>query len=78
MEHCPHGNLREFLHSSRNFYDINHEVMIPDDLFQAIGPKTLMYFAWQITKGMTFLISRKVSFKQHFSYDELSRVVEML
>ncbi len=78
MEHCPHGNLREFLHSSRNFYDINQDVMIPDDLFQAIGPKTLMYFAWQITKGMTFLISRKVNFKQHFSHDELSRIVEML
>ncbi len=64
MEHCPYGNLREFLRSSRNFYDVNQEVMIPDDLFQAIGPKTLMYFAWQITKGMTFLISRKVGFNR--------------
>jgi hypothetical protein len=38
---------------------VDEEALIPDP-GQAIGPKTLMYFAWQITKGMTFLISRKV------------------
>ncbi|CAB4030749.1 partial, partial [Paramuricea clavata] len=59
MEYCPHGNLREFLQSSRNIYNVDEEALIPDP-DQAIGPKTLLYFAWQITKGMTFLISRKV------------------
>jgi hypothetical protein len=33
------------------------------DFSQVIGPKNLMYLAWQISKGMTFLISRKV--RQH-------------
>ena len=61
MEYCTNGNLRQFLRNNRSFYDEHNAVMIPDDLFQAIGPATLMYFAWQITKGMEFLISRKVT-----------------
>ena len=61
MEYCPHGNLRNFLRSSRNFYDVDGEALIPDPC-QFIGPKTLIYFAWQITRGMTFLTSRKVSY----------------
>jgi hypothetical protein len=63
MEYFPNGNLREFLRSSRNIYDVDADSLIPDP-GQAIGPKTLVYFAWQVTKGMTFLISRKVSFNQ--------------
>jgi hypothetical protein len=30
------------------------------DISEAFGPKDLIYMAWQIAKGMTFLISRKV------------------
>ncbi|CAB4019700.1 vascular endothelial growth factor receptor 2-like, partial [Paramuricea clavata] len=58
MEYCSNGNLREFLRSSRNIYDLDEDSLIPDP-GQAIGPKTLVHFAWQVTKGMTFLISRK-------------------
>ena len=59
MEYCPHGNLRNFLRSSREFYDIDEETLIPDS-YQLFGPKCLMYFAWQIANGLTFLTSRKV------------------
>ena len=59
LEYCPHGNLLNFLRSSRNFYDVDEEILIPD-CYKLIGPKSLMYFAWQIAKGLTFLISRKV------------------
>ena len=62
MEYCPNGNLRDFLRSSRRFYDVNEDSLVPDP-WQTMGPKTLMYFAWQISKGMAFLISRKVSFE---------------
>ena len=61
MEYCPNGNLRNFVRSSRRFYDVNEETLIPEP-WRTMGPKTLMYFAFQISKGMTFLISRKVSF----------------
>ena len=59
MEYCPNGNLREFLRSSRNHYSIEEETLMTD-LSQVFGPKNLIYLAWQIAKGMTFLISRKV------------------
>ena len=62
MEYCPNGNLRNFVRSSRRFYNVNEEALIPEPC-QTMGPKTLMHFAWQISKGMAFLISRKVSFK---------------
>ena len=64
MEYCPHGNLREFLQDSRNRYSVDEEWFIAD-LPQKIGPTNLIYFAWQIAKGMTFLISRKVISTHH-------------
>ena len=59
MEYCPNGNLREFLLGRRTIYDVNEKCLIPDPS-HGFGPNSLIYFAWQITKGMTFLISRKV------------------
>jgi serine/threonine protein kinase len=59
MEYCPNGNLKEFLRSNRNLYSLEEESLMLD-LSQVIGPKSLTYLAWQIAKGMTFLISRKV------------------
>ena len=59
MEYCPNGNLRDFLRNSRNLYSVE-EQFLTTDLSQAFGPKNLIYMAWQITQGMTFLISRKV------------------
>ena len=59
MEYCPNGNLQEFLRNNRSRYSVEEESFNPD-LSEVFGPKHLIYFAWQITKGMTFLISRKV------------------
>ena len=59
MEYCRNGNLREFLRNNRSWYNAKEE-SFDRDLSQVFGPKNLIYFAWQITKGMTFLISRKV------------------
>ena len=61
MEYCPNGSLRAFLRNSRTRYSVEEESFDPD-LSQVFGPKNLIYFAWQITKGMTFLTSRKVKF----------------
>ena len=61
MEYCPHGNLREFLRNSRSRYSIDENDMITD-LSKVFGPKNLIHFGLQITKGMNFLISRKVIF----------------
>ena len=61
MEYCSHGNIREFLRNSRSRYNVDEDCFITD-LSQMFGPKNVIYFAWQIAKGMTFLISRKVSF----------------
>ena len=61
MEYCPNGNLREFLRNSRSWYNAEEESFDPK-LSQVFGPRNLIYFAWQITKGMTFLTSRKVKF----------------
>ena len=60
MEYCRHGNLREFLKNSRNRYNVDEDGFVTD-FSQMFGPKNVIYFAWQIAKGMTFLISRKVS-----------------
>ncbi|CAB3981076.1 vascular endothelial growth factor receptor 2-like [Paramuricea clavata] len=59
MEYCPNGNLREFLRNNRSWYNAKEE-SFDRDLSQVFGPKNLIYFAWQITKGMTFLTSRKI------------------
>ena len=63
MEYCPHGNLRNLLRSSRNFYDVDEETLVPDSYGSKIGPKSLMYFSWQIANGLAFLSSRKVEKK---------------
>ncbi|CAB4007377.1 partial [Paramuricea clavata] len=59
MEYCPNGSLREFLRNNRSWYNVEEE-SFDSDLSQVFGPKNLIYFAWQITKGMTFLTSRKI------------------
>ena len=59
MEYCPHGNLREFLRNSRSRYNVDENGLITD-LSQIFGPKNLIHFGLEITKGMNFLISRKV------------------
>ena len=59
MEYCPHGNLRDFLRGSRDVYNMEEQSLMAD-LSQAFGPRDLINMAWQIAKGMTFLISRKV------------------
>ncbi|XP_028407243.1 fibroblast growth factor receptor 2-like [Dendronephthya gigantea] len=59
MEYCPYGNLREFLRSSRTIYNME-ENSLETDPSQAIGPRNLIHFAWEISKGMDFLISRKI------------------
>ena len=59
MEYCPNGNLRDFLRSNRNLYNVDGQSLMAD-ISEAFGPKDLIYMAWQIAKGMTFLISRKV------------------
>ena len=64
MEYCPYGNLRVFLRKGRSRYSVGGSLMA--DLSQVIGPKNLIYFAWQITKGMAFLISRKVRILLNF------------
>jgi serine/threonine protein kinase len=59
MEYCPNGNLQEFLQNNQSLYSVEKESFDPD-LSQVFGPKNLIYFAWQIAKGMAFLTSRKV------------------
>lgn len=59
MEYCSNGNLRQFLRNSRNVYNVDEQILTTD-FSQNIGPKNLIQLAWQIAKGMTFLISRKV------------------
>lgn len=59
MEYCSNGNLRDFLRRCRDVYNVDEQTLTAD-LSQSIGPKNLVHLAWQIAKGMTFLISRKV------------------
>ena len=59
MEYCPYGNLREFLRNSRNLCNVEEE-SLSTDFSEVIGRKNLIYFALQIAKGTSFLISRKV------------------
>ena len=65
MEYCPYGNLRVFLRNGRSRYSVGEESLMAD-LSHVFGPKNLIYFAWQITKGMAFLISRKVRILLNF------------
>ncbi|CAB4004164.1 vascular endothelial growth factor receptor 2-like [Paramuricea clavata] len=62
IEYCPHGNLREFLRNNRSRYNAEKE-SFNQDLSQVFGPRNLIYFAWQITKGMEFLTSRKIIYR---------------
>ena len=61
MEYCPNGNLREFLQNGRCRFDVANDSLI-SDLSEGFGKKNLICLAWQIAKGMAFLISRKVIF----------------
>ena len=60
MEYCRNGNLREFLKSNRDLFNFEKESLV-QDLSEGFGQKNLMYFAWQVAKGMAFLTSRKVT-----------------
>lgn len=60
MEFCEHGNLRQFLRDSRDRYNKDEEFLM-NDLSLDFGPKNLIQLAYQITKGMAFLVSRKVT-----------------
>jgi serine/threonine protein kinase len=56
LEYCPHGNLREFLRTRRDVYepewkDVDNGRLSITDLAD---------FSLHISKGMEFLISRKV------------------
>lgn len=53
-----------FLRNKRELYNIE-EPSLSTDLLRMMGPKNLSLFALQITKGMEFLISRKVKLKKH-------------
>ena len=59
MEYCPNGNLREFLQNNRSRLNLAND-SLSSDLSKEFGQKNLIYLAWQIAKGMEFLISRKV------------------
>ncbi|CAB3997544.1 vascular endothelial growth factor receptor 2-like [Paramuricea clavata] len=59
MEYCPNGNLREFLQNNQSRYSVEEESFDPD-ISQVFGPRNIIYVAWQIAKGMTFLTSRKI------------------
>ncbi|XP_046852604.1 fibroblast growth factor receptor 1-like isoform X2 [Xenia sp. Carnegie-2017] len=59
MEFCEHGNLRQFLRDSRDRYNKDEEFLM-NDLSLDFGPKNLIQLAYQITKGMEFLVSRKI------------------
>ena len=59
MEYCPNGNLQEFLQKNRSRLNLAND-SLSSDLSKEFGPKNLIYLAWQIAKGMEFLISRKV------------------
>ena len=59
MEYCPNGNLREFLQNSCSRLNLANDYL-SSDLSKEFGQKNLIYLAWQIAKGMEFLISRKV------------------
>lgn len=59
MEYCSYGNLRDFLRDSRGRFDVQSNSLV-SDLSKEFGQKNLIYLAWQIARGMEFLISRKV------------------
>jgi hypothetical protein len=61
MAYCPNGNLREFLQNNQSRYSVEEESFDPD-ISQVFGPRNIIYVAWKIAKGMTFLTSRKVNF----------------
>jgi FMS-like tyrosine kinase 1 len=60
IEYAPHGDLLSFLRSIRNIYDPNWVKTSnnPDQEFTLVD---LGMAAYQISRGMEFLASRKVS-----------------
>ena len=58
VEYCPHGNLRDFLRDSRpSLLDLVHEKEASQLTF-----RDLLSMAYQITRGMSYLSSKKVNF----------------
>ncbi|XP_028408434.1 fibroblast growth factor receptor 3-like [Dendronephthya gigantea] len=59
LEYCPNGDLRSFLRHGRHRYEEN-ESSLTVNMSVRFGPRNLIYIAFQIAKGMEFLVSRKV------------------
>ena len=59
MEYCPYGNLGEFLRDSRSRFNVENVALV-SDISNEFGQKNLICIAWQIARGMAFLISRQV------------------
>ena len=59
MEYCQNGNLLDFLRNSRPRFDVTSDNLV-SDLSEKFGKRNLICLAWQIAKGMEFLMSRKV------------------
>ena len=57
LEYCPYGNLKDFLRSRRDIYNPEWKEI---DHHTQLSVTDLVKFAFQISKGMEFLISRKV------------------
>lgn len=58
VEYCPHGNLRDFLRDSRpSLLDLEDEKAASQLTF-----RDLLSMAYQITRGMSYLSSKKVNF----------------
>ena len=62
VEFCPYGNLRDFLRSNR-------PSLIDDKKAQLLTFRDLLSIAYQITRGMSYLSSKKV--KYHNTYIHL-------
>ena len=66
MEYCQNGNLLDFLRNSRTRFDVASDTLV-SDLSEEFGKRNLICFAWQIAKGMEFLMSRKVPLLMYHS-----------
>ena len=55
VEYCANGNLRDFLRNHRP-----SQIDLANDPVPQLKIKDLLSFAYQITKGMSYLSSKKV------------------
>lgn len=61
VEFCPYGNLRDFLRSNR-------PSLIDDKKAQLLTFRDLLSIAYQITRGMSYLSSKKVKYDNTYIY----------